>query len=488
MSILADLFRKKEQNSEQNMIADIEQGKQPVNVEQKPKSADELLLEELKQIKSKSNEEYEKASNTDRIYGLVEGLNKALALKDQARMLKSVKVPGMQAMGTDLKLDAGKSKEILDRRKSDIESLLSEYKLKQSLKPAGPKTMKVGDRLVSVDQSGQAKELYKPTESELDTRKKQLEVEQAEKNIQLTDKNINKKPGDDLTPEQKQAVLADIELKQLAAQEKKQKIEQNPEMSKTKKLAEIAKIDNMMAGTEKTRAEIKQIGQAKQLSPVDEANIGKIKAQTGYYQSKAATPPKDKPSEGEKTLDKEFAKKYNDWNTGGRVDYLESKKIFEKAIKDLESGKIKTGGVEKAKSFALGLAGIPTATKEAESTVRKAINGMLRATLGSAFTEEEGERIFKQTFDPAASPEKNRENIQVELNKIEGRAKALEEQGEYFKKSKTLAGFGLPDSTTEKPEDQGTKKDSKIEQYAKQYNMDYKQAEQLLKSRGYNAK
>jgi len=36
--------------------------------------------------------------------------------------------------------------------------------------------------------------------------------------------------------------------------------------------------------------------------------------------------------------------------------------------------------------------------------------------------------------------------------------------------------------------DQGAQKDSSIEQYAKQYNINYEAAQRILKSRGYNAK
>lgn len=44
---------------------------------------------------------------------------------------------------------------------------------------------------------------------------------------------------------------------------------------------------------------------------------------------------------------------------------------------------------------------------------------MLRATLGSQFTEKEGERIFRQTFDPYASEKSNVERMNMELAKLE---------------------------------------------------------------------
>lgn len=145
-----------------------------------------------------------------------------------------------------------------------------------------------------------------------------------------------------------------------------------------------------------------------------------------------------KPTIGEQTVDKEFAKKYNEWRTGGKADYEENKKIFDEAIQALDKGKIDTGTTS---GIAARIPGVRTDTRELETRVRKALNSMLRATLGAQFTQEEGERIFQQTFDPFASPKENVKNMQTELNKIEKRAKDLEQQGQFFDKQKTLSGF-----------------------------------------------
>jgi hypothetical protein len=153
-----------------------------------------------------------------------------------------------------------------------------------------------------------------------------------------------------------------------------------------------------------------------------------------------------KPSEGEKTVDREFAKKYNEWATGGKADYEENAKILNQAIEDLSSGKVTTGTVSGAASR---IPGVRTGTKELETRVRKSLNSMLRATLGAQFTENEGERIFSQTFDPFASPEENVKNMQTELDKLEKRKNLLEQQGSVFKERKTLAGFDVPETTRE---------------------------------------
>jgi hypothetical protein len=152
---------------------------------------------------------------------------------------------------------------------------------------------------------------------------------------------------------------------------------------------------------------------------------------------------KEKPTVGEQTIDREFAKKYNEWATAGKADYEENAQILKDAINDLETGKVSTGSVSGVTSR---IPGVRTDTRELETRVRKAVNGMLRATLGAQFTEEEGKRIFEQTFDPFASPEENVKNMQTELAKIEKRKNLIEQQGEVFKQRKTLSGYEAPET------------------------------------------
>lgn len=187
----------------------------------------------------------------------------------------------------------------------------------------------------------------------------------------------------------------------------------------------------------------------------------------------------EKPTIGEQTIDREFAKKYNEWRTGGKADYEENKQIFDEAIDALEKGKVATGTTS---GVGARLPIVRTDTRELETRVRKAVNGMLRATLGAQFTEEEGKRIFEQTFDPFASPEENIKNMQTELNKIEKRARDIESQGKYFSKQKTLSGF---ESKTTQEEESQQEQNPDVKNYADQYfNGDYNKAFEFLKKRG----
>lgn len=191
-----------------------------------------------------------------------------------------------------------------------------------------------------------------------------------------------------------------------------------------------------------------QSAKPEQMSELDRAKIESERARAEKFRAdakKAETEKKEPKTEGEKVLDREFAKEYNKWETGGKVDFVENKKIFDEAIKDLSKdakGRIKTPtGPWAGTKALLSTPLVDTDAEALQDRVRKAINGMLRATLGAQFTEKEGERIFDQTFKVTRDPEDNIKNMKTELAKIEGRAKLLEEQGNYFRKEKTLSGY-----------------------------------------------
>lgn len=238
--------------------------------------------------------------------------------------------------------------------------------------------------------------------------------------------------------------------------------------------AGLGKVADMFATAPEITSDIAARRQAlleqyKQLASGEEAKLDRAlkerqvaayeaqtKAQARKAEADAAktTKSEEKPTIGEETLDREFAKKYNDWRTGGKADYEENKKIFDEAINALQTGKVSTGATS---GIGSRIPGVRTDTRELETRVKKAVNGMLRATLGAQFTEEEGKRIFEQTFDPFASPEQNIKNMQTELNRIQKRANDIEQQGEYFTKQKTLSGFQptTPTQTRElSPKDQ----------------------------------
>ena len=75
------------------------------------------------------------------------------------------------------------------------------------------------------------------------------------------------------------------------------------------------------------------------------------------------------------------------------------------------------------------------------SDVRGAIQETLKQTLGTAFTEGEGERTLARSFNPRQTKEANLRNIDREIQNIVGRAKAKQAAVDYYEKNGTLRGY-----------------------------------------------
>lgn len=190
------------------------------------------------------------------------------------------------------------------------------------------------------------------------------------------------------------------------------------------------------AGKTKDKKDIYKVGD----DLVKVGDDGQVTKLYGSEKKKAA-----EPTQGEKTIDREFAKEYNKWSTGGKADYEVNAKIFKDAIRDLRQGKVDTGPIE---GIGARTPVLRTDARAMEDRVRKAINGMLRATLGAQFTEKEGERIFQQTFDPFKDQNDNIKAMELELAKLEKRKDDIESMGKYYTKNKTISGYEVPEATT----------------------------------------
>jgi hypothetical protein len=250
--------------------------------------------------------------------------------------------------------------------------------------------------------------------------------------------------------------------------------------------AGLGKIADMFATAPDVAADLKNkredlLAQYKQLQTGKGAELAERKI-TAYEKqvNNAANKASTKPSEGEKTMDREFAKDYTDWKTAGKADFESNSKILEDAMNDLKSGKVQTGVAEGI------LAKNPiyvTSAAALESRVRKALNSGLRATFGAQFAEREGERIFQQTFDSRKSPEENAATMKIELDKIKDKAADMQDQANYFEKNKgSLSGyeFGKSQVSTESTL---SEKDQKAYDWAIK-NPDSAEAAEILKELG----
>ena len=136
---------------------------------------------------------------------------------------------------------------------------------------------------------------------------------------------------------------------------------------------------------------------------------------------------------GAKSTDVAFGKDYNDWTTGGRATYTKERDALDAAFIKLEEAQTETFGRTSGNIEGRLPDWLRTAeSREIQQQVEQAAVGMLRATLGSAFTEKEGERIMKLSYDPTQEPAVNMKKVKAAIAEMEARKDALESKSKYW--------------------------------------------------------
>ena len=156
-------------------------------------------------------------------------------------------------------------------------------------------------------------------------------------------------------------------------------------------------------------------------------------------EDKANNPRPGKDVAGE-TLDRTFSKDYDQYIAMGGKNALMQKLEILKNARD----KLAKLNPPPRAAGAFGESGIDLFAPEyAEimSDVRGAIQETLKQTLGTAFTEGEGERTLARSFNPRQTKEANLRNIDREIQNIVGRAKAKQAAVDYYEKNGTLRGY-----------------------------------------------
>lgn len=160
--------------------------------------------------------------------------------------------------------------------------------------------------------------------------------------------------------------------------------------------------------------------------------------QLALEKAKLGKEKQEKETAGQRELDKQAAKEYQEWSSGGaKIADSEIAKL-EKVVGDLSSGKVTTGGLT-------GMFPDQLTSKDvlsARSDVQSSVMGSLRALLGAQFTEKEGERVIKNTWNEADSTENNIARLQRLVNDLKNKAQDKSQKASYFQENKSsLAGF-----------------------------------------------
>lgn len=155
---------------------------------------------------------------------------------------------------------------------------------------------------------------------------------------------------------------------------------------------------------------------------------------------------------GQEQADKEFGKTYAEWNAAGGFGTVEKQlQQLREAQAALKNDPSLTGGVGYVPE-ALGLRKLVNERSQAiQQQVEQAIQQSLRATLGSQFTEKEGQKVIERAFDPKLSAEENIRKLEKEIQNIATQARQKEAASRYFEQTQgTLKGFKPRGSMSEK--------------------------------------
>lgn len=157
---------------------------------------------------------------------------------------------------------------------------------------------------------------------------------------------------------------------------------------------------------------------------------------------------------GQIAADKKFGEEFVQFETGGGKQAAETGlNKLAGSVTSLEGLQKQSGTKKLLKRVANAVlpektVGLATpGLQELSQDLRSNVLGSLRATLGPQFTEREGERIFKQTFDPTLDPSVNAKRAKALQTELNVAFKAKQAAAQYFRQHQTLAGFkGLPAS------------------------------------------
>jgi hypothetical protein len=144
---------------------------------------------------------------------------------------------------------------------------------------------------------------------------------------------------------------------------------------------------------------------------------------------------------GQEAADKAFGKDYADYVAGG------GRQGVEKNLAQLEHAKQglqHPGMLDRAASYIPIQKIREVITPDAvarEESVKNAIQSTLRQTLGSQFTEKEGQALMDRAYNPRLAPEENMRRLDLIIGELKGRAAQKERSAQLFEKTGSLKGL-----------------------------------------------
>jgi hypothetical protein len=155
---------------------------------------------------------------------------------------------------------------------------------------------------------------------------------------------------------------------------------------------------------------------------------------------------KGKITEGSKQLDKDYAKRYSEWTSTGIPDAIKNLDKLRNARKIVAEYAARGDMSLSGKVVGQTPSSLRT-TKSlvTEQDVQSIAQAGLRAILGSAFTEDEGKRIMRTSYDVNLPPEENLKRIDATLKELEERMANNMSKMRFFENNNySLNGWRAP--------------------------------------------
>jgi len=149
----------------------------------------------------------------------------------------------------------------------------------------------------------------------------------------------------------------------------------------------------------------------------------------------------DKLTPGQEALDKDYAKQFNEWTSGGGFsDARKQIQQLDSAVNMLATQSGLTGpaiGLIPEKSLPI----VNPKAASVKESVEEVVQRNLRLILGAQFTEREGERLISRAYNIALPQEENARRLKLLTEQIADAARAKQEAADYFSKNGTLRGW-----------------------------------------------
>ena len=144
-----------------------------------------------------------------------------------------------------------------------------------------------------------------------------------------------------------------------------------------------------------------------------------------------------KPMPGQKKLDEDFAKDYNDWTSGKQKAAAIELNSLSGVIQDLKSKKVTTGGIT-------GFFGPYLTSDEvlnAQAKVKKSLLNSIKTVLGGTLTDSDVKTQIETVWIPSDSTENNLARIENLYNELIQTYADKNNKAKHFENYGTLAGY-----------------------------------------------